>query len=74
MDNSAISIVVQGSKNKGYDDLLADVRHDGQYHSIRSLVLPDDPDVRDVARVLAQAHVFINTAQLFINAFITYHK
>ncbi len=74
MDNSAISIVVRDSKIKRYDDLLADVRHDGQHHSIRSLVLPDDPDVRDVARVLAEAHDFINTAQEFVNSFTTYRS
>lgn len=70
--NEAISIVAGDSKIKRYDDLLGDVRQDGKYHSIRSLVQPDDPEVRDIARVLVQAPDFISVAQEFVNSFTTY--
>lgn len=70
--NGAISIVAGDSKIKRYDDLLADVRHDHEHHSIRSLVQPDDPEVRDIARVLVQASDFINATQEFVNSFTTY--
>jgi len=72
--NGAISIVAGDSKIKRYDDLLADVRHDHEYHSIRSLVQPDDPDVRDIARVLVQASDFISTVQEFVNSFTSYRS
>lgn len=55
-----------------YDDLLADVRYDGNYHSVRSLVQIDDSEVREIARVLAQAPDFIEAAQEFVNTFTTY--
>lgn len=70
--NDAISIVAGDSKIKRYDDLLADVRHDQKHHSIRSLVQVDDPEVRDIARVLVQASDFISAAQEFVNSFTTY--
>lgn len=70
--NGAISIVAGDSKIKRYDDLLADVRHDHEYHSIRSLVQVDDQEVRDIARVLVQASDFISAAQEFVNSFTTY--
>lgn len=70
--NGAISIVAGDSKIKRYDDLLADVRHDHEYHSIRSLVQVDDPEVREVARVLVQTTDFINSAREFVNSFTTY--
>ncbi len=70
--NGAISIIAGNSKLKRYNDLLADVRRDGKYHSIRSLVQPNDPEVRDVARVLVQAPDFISAAQEFVNSFTTY--
>ena len=72
MKNGAISIVAGDSKIKRYDDLLADVRHDHEHHSIRSLVQPDDQEVRDIARVLVQATDFISAAQEFVNSFTTY--
>ena len=72
--NGAISIVAGDSKLKRYDDLLADVRHDNKYHSIRSLVQLDDPEVRDIARVLVQAPDFISVAQEFVNSFTTYRS
>lgn len=70
--NGAISIVAGDSKIKEYDDLLADVRNDQKYHSIRSLVQVDDPEVREVARVLVQSADFISAAQEFVNSFTTY--
>jgi len=70
--NGAVSIVAEDGKIKMYDDLLANVRHDDKYHSIRSLVQPDDPEVREVARVLLQAPDFISAAQELVNSFTTY--
>ena len=70
--NGAISIVAGDSKIKRYNDLLADVRHDHEHHSIRSLVQVDDPEVREVARLLVQATDFISAAQEFVNSFTTY--
>jgi len=70
--NGAISIIAGMGKFREYADLLADVRYDGKYHSIRSLVQPDDPEVRDVARVLVQAPDFFEAAHEFVNSFTTY--
>jgi len=56
-----------------YFDLKADVRHDGEYHSIRELVQPDDGEVREIARVLVQADDFVAAAQDFVASFTTYH-
>ena len=74
LKNGAISIVAGNSKLKRYDDLLADVRHDQKYHPIRSLVQPDDLEVRDIARVLVQAPDFITATQEFVNSFTTYRS
>lgn len=74
LKNGAISIIAGDSKIKRYDDLLADVRHDQKYHSIRSLVQPNDQEVGDVARVLVQATDFISVAQEFVNSFTTYRS
>ncbi len=57
-----------------YHDLLARVRGDNQPHSIRSLVRPDDPEVREIARALAQANDFVGAAQDFVNSFTTYRR
>lgn len=70
--DEAISIVAGDSKLQQYNDLLADVRHDQKYHSIRALVQPDNPEVRDIARVLVKAADFITAAQEFVNSFTTY--
>ena len=72
VENGAISVVAGDSRIKRYDDLLADVRHDQKHHSIRSLVQVDDPEVRDIARVLVQAPDFISAAQEFVNSFTSY--
>ena len=72
--NGAISIVAGSGQIQRYDDLLGDVLRDSKYHSIRALVQPDDPEVRDVARVLMQAPDFITAAQEFVNSFTTYRS
>ena len=57
-----------------YKDLLANVRYDGQFHSIRSLVQPDDPTVRELAQILHQAPDFVAAAQDFVDSFTTYRQ
>ena len=59
---------------KQYFDLKADVRYDGQYHSIRDLVQPDDSEVREIALVLVQADDFVAAAQDFVDSFTTYQR
>ncbi|MBA7545883.1 hypothetical protein ES705_38263 [subsurface metagenome] len=46
--------------------------NDQKHHSIRSLVQVDDPEVREVARVLVQSTDFISEVQGFVNSFTTY--
>ena len=58
---------------KQYFDLKADVRNDG-YYSIRQLVQPDDPEVREIAQVLVQADDFIASAQDFVASFTSYKR
>lgn len=70
--NEVISIIAGSGQIKQYEDLLANVRHDGKNHSIKSLVQPDDPAVRDIARVLVQANDFIAATQEFVDSFTTY--
>jgi len=72
--NRAISIVAGTRQIKQYKDLLANVRNDGKYHSIETLVQPDEPTVRDIARVLVQANNFIEAAQEFVDSFTTYQN
>ena len=55
-----------------YDDLLADVRYDGRFHSIRNLIQPADPGVKEVADTLFQAPDFVAACQDFVNSFTTY--
>jgi hypothetical protein len=57
---------------KEYADLLANVRQDVQYHSIRSLIQPNDPTVQEIADVLIQANDFVALAQDMISAFYLY--
>ncbi|KKK64944.1 hypothetical protein LCGC14_2979100 [marine sediment metagenome] len=59
---------------KQYEDLLANVRRDRQFHSIRNLVQPDDPNVKEVADVLIQAPDFIEAAQDFVAEFASYQE
>lgn len=70
--NEEISIIAGSGQIKQYEDLLANVRHDGKNHSVKSLVQPDDPVVRDIARVLVQTNDFIAAAQEFVDSFTTY--
>jgi hypothetical protein len=67
-----ISIVAGSGQLQLYRDILANVRYDSRYHSIKSLVQPDDPTVRAVARVLVQADDFISATQEFVDSFTTY--
>lgn len=55
-----------------YDDLLASVRNDGRFHSIRSLVQPNDPAVKEVADVFVRAPNFLSAAQDFTDSFTVY--
>lgn len=57
-----------------YDGLLANVRRDGRYHSISSLVNPDEPETREIARVLVQSPDFIEAAQEFVHTFTVYSR
>lgn len=57
-----------------YNDILANVRRDGKYHSVKSLVQPNDPEVQNIARVLVQAPNFIEAAQQFVDTFTTYRS
>ncbi len=57
-----------------YGDLLANVRRNGIYHPIRSLVQPDDPTVKEVADVLIQTRGFIDAAQDFVFSFTPYQE
>ena len=57
-----------------YEDLLANVRYDGRFHSIRDLVQPHDPLVMELADVLIQDPNFIEIAQAFVDGFTTYQE
>ena len=57
---------------KQYEDLLANVRHDGRFHSIRDLIRPDDTYVKEVADILLQAPDFIEASQDFVAEFADY--
>jgi hypothetical protein len=74
MDCEAISVVAGAGQLHLYSELLANVRYDGKYHSVKDLVQPDDPTVRDIARVLVQAKDFTKAAQEFIDSFTTYQN
>jgi len=52
--------------------LKADVRQDGDYHSIRKLVQPGEEEVREIARVLVQADDFPSAVQDFVSSFTVY--
>lgn len=57
-----------------YNDLLASVRHDEDFHSIRDLVQPYDREVREVAQVLIQSDNFVEACQEFVHSFTTYQR
>ena len=69
-----ISIVAGEGRIHLYRDLLANVRYDGKFHSVKSLVRPDDPTVREIARVLVQSRDFIGASQAFVDSFTTYEE
>lgn len=56
---------------KLYNEILADVRRNGLC-PVKSLVQPDDVEVRRVASVLAQAENPVAAAQEFIHSFTEY--
>lgn len=72
MGDEMVSVVAGAGKLKIFSDLLADVRYDGLYHPVKALVQPEEPTVRDVARVLVQADDFIKASQEFVDSFTTY--
>lgn len=55
-----------------YLDILANVRRDGKYHSIRRLVQPDDAEVMAIAAILSRSDDFIAACQDFVDSFTTY--
>jgi len=55
-----------------YEDALANVRNDRNFHPVRQLVQPNDPLVREIASVLSQAEFPVEAAQDFINTFTSY--
>jgi len=57
-----------------YPDLLANVRHDGLYHSIKVLFQPHDPDVQVIAALLKQAPDFVTACHQFVDNFTTYRR
>lgn len=74
MPDGAVSIVAGENQLRLYENLLANVRHDGRHHEIKGLVRPDDPEVKELARVLVQAPDFIGASQEFVNSFTTYRS
>ena len=74
VENGAVSVVAGLDTFRRYGNLLAEVRHDYQYHPISALVQPDDPEVREVARVLVKAPDFIDAAQEFVKSFTSYKR
>ena len=66
--------MIVAGKLKYYPEILANVRNDGQYYPIRSLVQVDDHEVREIARVLVQADDFIQATHVFVNSFTSYRR
>lgn len=59
---------------KQYFDFRANVRYDGKYHSIRQLIQPDDPEIKEIAAVLSKADDFVGAAQDFVDSFTVYKR
>lgn len=57
---------------KLYDDLAADVRYSNKHEAIKNLVQPNDPEVRDLARVLVADADFVAASQAFVHSFTKY--
>jgi len=66
--------MVIAGKLKIYPEIMANVRNDGQHHPIRALVQVDDPEVRELARVLVQADNFVKASHEFVNSFTSYRR
>ncbi len=59
-------------KLRRYLELFADVRYNDRYNPIRALVMPDDPEIKEVAQILHRAPDFIAACQEFVHSFTTY--
>jgi hypothetical protein len=57
-----------------YFDLLGKVRYGKTYYSIRSIVQPDDPDVKEIADTLIKIPNFAYNAQAFVHQFVPYDR
>ncbi len=57
-----------------YQDLLAAVRKDNEFHPISSLVQPDWPEVVEIADVLKKSPDFSRACWEFVNSFTTYER
>lgn len=57
-----------------FQNLRADVRWDGRHHPIKQLVQPEEPDVKEIARVLAQAPDFVDAAHTLIHSYTSYGR
>lgn len=55
-----------------YQDLLASVRHDREFHSITSLVQPAWPEVKEIAEVLMKTVDFPAACHEFVHSFTSY--
>ena len=66
--------MVVAGKLKFYQELLANVRNDGEYLAIRSLVQVDDPEVKEIARVLVQSDDFLHASHEFVHTFTNYQR
>lgn len=52
---------------KQYEDLLAAVRWDGKYHSVRQLITPSEPTIQRISNTLVQRYNFVRNCQDFVN-------
>ena len=66
--------MVIAGKLEFYPEILANVRNDGKFYPIRPLIQVDDPEVREIARVLVQSDNFIEAAHEFVNSFTSYQS
>lgn len=59
---------------KRYQDLLASVRHDNNFHSVTALVQPEWPEVKEIAEVLKKTPDFVQACHEFVHSFTTYKR
>lgn len=57
---------------KQYEDLLANVRWDGRYHSVRQLIKPNTPIIQEIANTLIQQGNFVANCQNLVNNYTKY--